>query len=82
MKRSRSPSTSRIQASIASPSPVSAAAAGGRLDEAHRRVGERGHDPRRLEPGSPEEIDALVDELVQVRGKWQLLAGSERAASS
>ena len=28
-------------------------AAGGRLDEAHRRVGERGNDPRHLEPGAP-----------------------------
>ena len=42
-------------------------AAGGRLDEAHGRVGERGNDPRHLEPGSPEAIDALVDELFEVR---------------
>ena len=50
------------------------AAAGGRLDEAHRRVGERGDDPRHLEPAGPRPIDALVHELFQVRGKRQLLA--------
>ena len=43
-------------------------AAGGRLDEAHRRVGERGNDPRHLEPGSPEAIDALVNELFRFEG--------------
>ena len=57
-------------------------AAGGRLDEAHRRVGERGNDPRHLEPGSPEAIDTLVNELFQIRGNWQLLARTHPAASS
>ena len=57
-------------------------ATGGRLDEAHRRVGERGNDSRQLEPGSPEAIDALVNELVQIRGNRQLLARTHPAASS
>ena len=82
VKRSRSPSTSRIPASIASPSPVSARSAGGRLDEAHRRVGERGNEPRHLEPGSPEAVDALVNELFEIRRNRQLLARTHPAASS
>ena len=56
--------------------------AGRRLDQAHSRVGERGNDPRHLEPGSPKVIDALVNELFQSRWEWQLLARIHAAASS
>ena len=56
--------------------------AGSNLDLAYVRVGERGNDPRHLQPGSAQAIDALVNELVQARGKGQLLARQHPAASS
>ena len=82
VKRSRSPSTSRIRASIASPSPVSAgrpAAASTR-----RTVGSASAATTRAtsSPWSPEAIDALVHELFQIRGDWQLLARIHPAAPS
>ena len=48
-------------------------AANGRLDEAHRRIGERGNDPCHLESRRPETIDALVNELVPICGNRQLV---------
>jgi hypothetical protein len=57
-------------------------AAGGGLDQAYRRVGERGNDPRHLEPGSPQSIETFVQELFQIRGNRQLLARTHPAASS
>ena len=80
MKRSRSPSTSR-RASTRAQSGL-CPAAGGRLDEAHRRVGERGNDPRHLEPGSPEAINALVNELLQIAGIGSSSPGFDPAASA
>jgi hypothetical protein len=48
--------------------------AGGHLDEAHGRVGEQGNDPRNLHPGSPEPIEALLNEVCQIRRNGQLRA--------
>ena len=56
--------------------------AGGRLDRVRHRVGERGNNPRDLERRSPQEIDALVNELFQVRGNREHLAGAHPVASS
>src|SRR6266850_7027932 len=56
--------------------------AGGRLDKAQRRVGERGNDPRNLEPASPEAVEALVNELFQIRGNRQLLTRVQPAPPS
>ena len=57
-------------------------AAGSHLDEAQRRIGQRGNEPRHLEPTSPEPIDTLVNELFPVQGDWQLLARDPAAATS
>jgi hypothetical protein len=57
-------------------------AARGRLGQAHRRVRERRNDSRDLDPGSAEAIEALVNELLQVRGKGQLLARTYPTAAS
>jgi hypothetical protein len=53
----------------------------GRLDDVRRRVGECRDDPRYLEPRKAKPIEALMNELVQVRGDRQLLAGVEVAAA-
>jgi hypothetical protein len=57
-------------------------AAGGGLHEAHRRVGERGNDPRNLDSWSLETIKTLVNELFEIHGDRKLSARIDSAASS
>ena len=56
------------------------ASAGGFLDEAHRRFGEQGNDPGNLGAGSPESIEAVLNQVCEIRGDWQLRARIQMAA--
>ena len=82
VNRRRSPSSSRIRASSASARPASAAATDGGFHEGDGRIGERRDSARDLERRGAEAVEARVQELVEVGGNRELLAGSERAASA
>ena len=53
-----------------------------RFDELGRRLGNRCHHPRHLEGIRTEAVEALAQELLQVRGDRQRVAGRGRPASS
>ena len=53
-----------------------------RLHESDGRVGERCDGARDFERRGSEAVEALVQEVVEVGGDRELLAGSERAASA
>src|ERR1700694_3809147 len=55
-------------------------AAGGRLDQSHRRIGERRNHTRNLERVSVEAKQALANEPLQICGNLQLSARLQTAA--
>ena len=52
------------------------------VDKACRRVGEQGDDARNLDPGSPEPIEALLNQVCEIRGDRQLRARIQPTAAS
>jgi hypothetical protein len=61
---------------------ASGSTTGGGFNQGCRWVCESGNNPRNLEPRRREPVEALVHELVQVRGDRQRLAGGQPAAPS